>query len=171
MAIILKEFHYSLSLPWIVTGAKHSKSFAFTESCKYDLKTEDQLDWNKLYGFTLGLIGPKDQRNPVHYNSVRFGWRYNVELDVFEISAYCYSQGVRKEPILVGSFPVGKKIELDFIPVYGARKISMYLNSKLVYTYKVPDEIQFDKLSKGWVLHPYFGGNRTAPRTMCIKRK
>jgi len=45
----------------------------FTESCRYDLKTADQLDVNKLCG--IGYL-------PGHHKeSARFGWRYNKEMD------------------------------------------------------------------------------------------
>lgn len=64
------------------------KTFKFTESCRYNLYTEDQLDWNKLFGVSFGLFG-------IHKNSARFVWRYNLTTEKIEIGAYWYLDGYR----------------------------------------------------------------------------
>jgi hypothetical protein len=59
----------------------------FTESCRYDLQTDDQLDVNKLIG--IGYL-------PGHHkHSARFGWRYWTDRGEIELSAYCYLNGRR----------------------------------------------------------------------------
>jgi hypothetical protein len=45
-------------------------------------------------GFSIGLL-PKDGKKPMHYNSVRFGWRYNPSTDKIEVAPYWYVKGVR----------------------------------------------------------------------------
>src|SRR3954462_10892015 len=85
------------------------KSFAwkviFTNSCRYDLRSDDQLDTNKLCGIGY-LFGGH------HVDSARFGWRYNKETDLVELIAYCY---VNKERIIkpIAACEIGKEYKLS----------------------------------------------------------
>jgi hypothetical protein len=70
----------------------NKKSFTwnvqFTDSCRYDLKSNDQYDMNKLCG--VGFIPGFH-----HKDSARFGWRYSDKKGMIELSAYCYVDGNR----------------------------------------------------------------------------
>lgn len=170
MYTILKGFHRCLALPWVVRGCKLQKTLRFSESCKYDLGTEDQYDWNKLVGFTFGLIGPKGRRNPVHWNSVRVGWRYDLQSKMFEISAYCYSDGARLDAPVIGKFPANQSFSVELIPDEIAHLVHFRINGKIVYSYEVPDSARMNERAWGWKLRPFFGGNRKAPHKIVIRQ-
>lgn len=77
--------------PWRFNFWWRKNSFSwvvkFTDSCRYDLGSEDQFDINKLIG--IGYL-------PGHHkDSARFGWRYWTERKEIELSAYCYVNGRR----------------------------------------------------------------------------
>lgn len=100
--------HYSR--PFRLGLYYNKKSFSwkvrFTDSCRYDLKSDDQFDTNKLcgVGYLLGwhhmkADGGKWMLGPIpwihHNDSARFGWRYWPKLDRIELMAYCYVNGYR----------------------------------------------------------------------------
>lgn len=135
------------------------RSFTFTESCRYEFKNEDQLDWNKLFGWSFGLLG-------IHKNSVRFVWRYNLTTCKIDIGAYWYIDGYRNYYTLY-SLEIGKtyrfKLTLlrdsviftvlyDYIPV---SKYQLYLTDEVLDKQKYQCGI-------------YFGGNRRAPHKIEI---
>lgn len=166
---ILKGFHYCLAFPWVIKGGNLRKKLRFTESCKYDLGTEDQFDWNKLIGFSLGLIGPKGHLNPVHWNSVRLGWRYNVKEKKFEISAYCYSEGTRLDTPVLAKVEANQIFAVEILSDDIARLIHLKIDGKILYSYEVPSNAKMGSSAWGWRLKPYFGGNRTSPHKMVVR--
>jgi hypothetical protein len=130
----------------------------FTESCRYDLGDDDQLDTNKLFG--VGYL-------PHHHtDSARYGWRYNKESGQIELLLYCYVNKLRSI-ILLASCEIGKEYIL-FLTV-----------NKDNYNFKVIDEngqriggyalafYHHKKFQYG--LWPYFGGNKVAPHEMKIE--
>ena len=128
----------------------------FSDSCVYELNKEDQLDINKLFGFSMGLFH--------HKNSVRFGWNY---LDgKIILHAYCYEEGKRNS-----SFITRIPLDQDF-------KLSIFVEES-VYTFVV-ENLKTNHKSKvkmyrkqkflfGYNLWPYFGGNNPAPHDMSIE--
>lgn len=75
-------------------------TFSFTESCKYNSGNQ-QSDLHKLFGIGIfHLFGSfKTTKNKkwweLHkWHSARLGWRYNPIEDVFEITDYCYINGI-----------------------------------------------------------------------------
>jgi hypothetical protein len=153
VATILKGFHYSFGItPKIYTiPTTISKQIIFTDSCRYNLNSDDQLDINKLFG--IGYFPSH------HHNSVRFGWRYDLKQDKIEVLAYWYENKVRKNmPLFFAN--IGKKYEYNI----HALKYSHTLSVKNVVGYSVfvPSK------RYGFSLNPYFGGNRRAPHTMKI---
>lgn len=75
-------------------------TFSFTESCKYN-SGDQQSDLHKLFGIGIfHLFGSfKTTKNKkwweLHkWHSARIGWRYNPIEDVFEITDYCYINGI-----------------------------------------------------------------------------
>lgn len=137
----------------------YQKSFKFTESCRYNLYTEDQMDWNKLYGVSFGIFG-------IHKNSVRFVWRYNLTKQDIEIGAYWYIDGYRNYYKLCNieiNDTVNFKLTFlhdsivftvldDLIPI---GKYILYMDENILRKQKYECGI-------------YFGGNRRAPQKIKI---
>lgn len=122
----------------------------FDRSCLYDLKTLDQADINKLYGFSSLFI---------HKNSVRFGWR--AEEGKIRIFAYWYRNKVR------GWADLGT-VDVDDWNDYSIEELPTKW-----WLFKVNDT-EFRIPPINWCTKyafksfPYFGGNRAAPHSMDI---
>lgn len=131
----------------------------FTESCRYDLGTADQLDTNKLIG--IGYL-------PGHHkNSARFGWRYDTQRKQIEIMAYCYVSGRRIIQSLCFC-EIGKEYDLYLkvlsscyylgvhnagcVPALGSTYIDHYHDKNFKYR-----------------LGLFFGGNRPAPHDIEVE--
>lgn len=138
------------------------KSFAwvvkFDESCRYDLKSEDQFDVNKLCG--IGYL-------PGHHkDSARFGWRYWTDRKEIELSAYCYVSG-RRVIQHVGFCEIDKLYRIELI----ASSWAYYFS--LTNTDQTPiGEAEVNHTHKRqfqYRLGIFFGGNRTAPHDIKIQ--
>lgn len=139
-------------------GKKYiAKDVIFKDTCLYNFGTVDQFDVNKLFGLSLGLH---------HKNSARFGWRPSDTLKGgIEISAYTYLNGERFYMPLA-SIKTNEQycMELTVAPGFYKFKITNSSNV-IICDQKIsrPEAIRW-----GYLLFPYFGGNRTAPRTLSI---
>jgi hypothetical protein len=149
--------HYCTPFPIPALGDwKVEQYISFDDSCKYDLKTKDQADINKLCGLSYGYH---------HYNSDRIGWRYLVNEDVFELLTYSYINGVRIPSVSLGKVKANEifRVEISTKTKNGKRFVVFELNDVCVSKeYKV---------SKVWIKYTlglYFGGNRTAPHDMKV---
>ena len=102
MTLTIKQGnHYCTPFPIPSLGRLEMEQYiSFDESCKYDLKSKDQADINKLYGLSYGNH---------YYNSDRIGWRYLVDEDVFELLTYSYVNGVRIPYISLGKVKSNEK--------------------------------------------------------------
>lgn len=126
----------------------------FTESCKYKIDKEDQDDINKLFG--IGFY-------PYHrHNSVRFGWNY-VAGEFMRIWAYWYLDGQRFMRYM-GDVPIGKTYTYIITPRANSHNLHV-MGRGLSMTVPVP----CNRFS--YLLGPYFGGNRFAPKDMEILMK
>ena len=162
--IHLKEYrigsgsHGRLHLPCFTTSNSISFEVAFTESCKYDLFDNDQLDINKLFGLS-------DCWSYHHRHSARIGWRWSEDIDRFEVFAYWYNHKIWH----------GFQFELiaELLP-YENQKFKIVLDSYKYRFYVGDTDILNVPRSKGckhglkYMLFPYFGGNETAPHDMTI---
>jgi hypothetical protein len=162
---IPKNWHNSIRLPSLKRGHSLSKKVILDNTCKYKFDTVDDLDWNKLIGYTFNFSG-------VHRNSLRIGWRYNSLKDIFELSVYYYLNGV-KYFNMNPQFEVGsdKMFHVKFVPNYTERYIDVLIDNKTIYNLPIPENIKFSKKSWGWKLFPYFGGNRKSPHLMRVEIK
>jgi hypothetical protein len=148
---IKKGRHYAFPLSFsLKLGTKYiKKTVIFSDSCLYDLKSTDQLDWNKLFG--IGYF-------PSHHrNSIRFVWR--AVGDKIEIAAYMYHNKILK---IIYMYKVTPGLPYDFsirinqkgyILSVGSKTIAVSANNKKFF---------------GYYLRPYFGGNQKAPHDMDI---
>lgn len=171
---IYKHTHHALALPSLICPYDGVRfNISFNNTARYETKeVENQSDWNKLFGFTIGMF-PSFKggfKPPVHWNSVRFGWRYNPLHDTIEVCPYIYKDGV--------VFYYGKEmylpiVELDFGKVY---KFSLVMNLRGIVHFDIDLGrenllnywMQYEKSDLGWMSWPYFGGDETAPHTIDI---
>lgn len=160
---ISKGNHYAdgihLGLHFGATSVK--KTVWFDSSCYYNLGGPDQLDINKLYGFSEGFH---------HCNSARFGWRCDVDAGMIQLHGYVYRDGKR-----VNEWDTNTLIQT----VKFERMIETQIEIKHdYYLFKVKDG-NFSTVKAiargrhcfpvGYELFPYFGGNMCAPHDMSIE--
>lgn len=167
--IIKRNTHAPFRLPRILIKPEALRyEVEFTESCRYRFGTDDDADVNKLFGIAFITWGSfwfviknlfKGRLKALHhYNSIRWGWRYDALSGRIELIKYVYINGDRFM-IYSASLNIGKSADLDIIK-YNEYKwdiFSSYIN-----------------MPNTWLcyeLNPYFGGNRTAPHDMEIKMK
>lgn len=150
-----RPFYWLRWWPLVKTPVALTRAITFDSSNKYMLPVDDQADVNKLFGVAFGRV---------HMNSARFGWRYVPETNMFHLYGYYYRNGVRDFQFICECNPY-RKYNLTL-------KVSPYTLSFEVYNpggYRrllVVD--RYDNKKWGWLLGPFFGGNRPAPHTMKI---
>jgi hypothetical protein len=93
-----------------------------------------------------------------HYNSVRFGWNYDLENKNMRIFAYWYEKGKRMSKY-IKSVEIGEPNDFSIVM---SEQNHVLIASKALYFVDVPSK------PLGYLLHPYFGGNQTAPHDMEI---
>ena len=141
----------------LVFSKSVSKQICFDYSCKYDLKTSDQMDLNKLFG-----VGYWPHH---HKESARFCWRWNTDTEAMEIWAYVYSRGERMSQFVC---------QVKMGAFYNYR---LYVEKGL-YVFVVTDNkgfrcsksvtVQKHMIMVGYKLGAYFGGNSPATHDMII---
>lgn len=156
---IKKGSHYSNQFKpkfYCSTPTRITKTFIFTESCRYDLGNIDQLDINKLFGIGLGLRH--------HNNSIRLGWNYDEIQKKIAIYSYDYNYGDRYSRLLT-LVPIGEKVKLEIRMNWKQNFYRVFENDKEIGSvqYEFPN-----KLCLKTKLGVYFGGNQKAPHTMEI---
>lgn len=140
---------------------EYSYMYYFDPTCVYSLNTVDQLDWNKLGGFSFHPFTN-------HENSFMVGWRY---LDGhFQLAPYQHLNGKRilHDPGIeeINPFDLFKVfIVIDY------NKNTVYLTMTTEYeTYY--GEFVYDNMNERTrEIFPWFGGNNSATHPMCIFRK
>lgn len=145
---------------------------AFFPSCRYDLKSEDQEDINKLCGWAfvpwwklLFIVAPLKLlgllSNQHHKHSARFGWNYNKTTDLIQIYAYCY---INKQPVrrLLYECKISKTYQLELT----ITKWSYHFYIRPADEMGKSHDMQIDHNHRLFFYYPlgfYFGGNRKAP--------
>lgn len=135
------------------------KAVVFDESCRYSLPQGDQSDWNKLFGFSLGLGG-------IHKDSFRFVWRYDPKTDKIEIGYYGYMNGAVKYDTFT-SVDFGKEIKLLVAVESHGNYVSASYSDRHG-NFKTQDFYMVRNPFFAWGCGLYFGGNRTAPHKMTV---
>jgi hypothetical protein len=166
---IKKGRHYPflvfLSFNPIYIGKEYERvfirSFMFTDSCFYDFKDVDQLDTNKLFGFSIGHHH-KD-------NSFRFGWRPNIDKGVIEIMIYEYVNGIRQEPRQICEVEPNLwfHYKIEYMP-FGCVYYTVFHKQFICSNYS---NVMIKKNGFGYKLGAYFGGNKKAPHDIIIYKK
>ena len=136
--------HYSFHLPKLYVGKKDFKiTCQFTESCRYDLGTIDQLDINKLAGISFGYH---------EINSIRIGWNYNWKNNKIDLYWYIYEDGFRRYG-KIDSCEIGEVKEIELLLLKDSKEFYIKTNNaNLTVNYRYPE------LLIGYYLFPYFGG-------------
>lgn len=128
----------------------------FPHSCIYELNKEDQMDINKLFGFSIGLWH--------HQNSVRFGWNY---LDgKIILHAYWYEDGKRNNSFIT-RVPLDQEFKLS---IFIEEKNYTFIVENLKNNHKSKVKVyRKENFLFGYSLWPYFGGNNPAPHDISIE--
>jgi hypothetical protein len=146
---------------------------SFTDSCRYRFGNDDDNDINKLFGvafitwgsfwFVIKNLFKGKLKALHHYNSIRYGWRYDALSNRFEVWRYIYFNGDRFMWYVDG-LNVGESVMLYMMPID--------LNDKqCTYSLGGIYKIWMPAHSLKYKLLPYFGGNRKAPHDMIINLK
>lgn len=129
----------------------------FSESCLYDLHSNDNNDINKIFGLSQGYH---------HHNSARFGWRCLDNKNI-QIITYCYVNKVRLPEIILATVKPGE----TFRATLKILSDVYYFKIETLNTFKVSQVSRAKTTIFGYRLYPYFGGNMPAPHSMEIKLK
>ena len=144
---------------WVGRTTVMKRLFMFDESCLYDLHNDDQLDINKLFGFTIGYH---------HYTSFRFGWRPNLITKKIEIFSYEYYDGVRQKPIHICDVSLNRWVTFQL--TYSSDGSTTYdVFDKKGYL-QINNVVIKKKTGLGYTLGLYFGGNQKAPQNIIIDK-
>jgi len=114
----------------------------------------NQLDINKLYGFSEGINN--------QYNSARIGWRWSD--GALRLFGYVYKLGVRYSQEIT-SVPFNTDITCS-IKLSG----SNYIITAKGISITMPRGLSTSSAS-GYQQYPYFGGDEVAPHNIYIKIK
>ena len=169
---ILKGFHRPMQLipacfkpfGFFITDKTYSlkRRVKFHDNCAYDLKDNDQDDWNKLFGVAFGVKG-------IHQNSIRFGWRWNIQKQRIELCTLEYRNGiVTRERMFGGDMPLGDTVNLEI-------KFKMNGYGNILYEFVVNDKTYSESYVDNcdavsfWGCGFFFGGNRRAPHKMTVE--
>jgi len=135
----------------------------FRDSCKYDLGSSDQADWNKLPGLSWNLFTNHD-------DAAMLGWRWNKNLLVFEVGPYLHVDGKRrfqKNPEL--HFESGEdfwySIEADY--TRNEVRIRVFFADGATHEYTTSTYADLSRTTRQ--IHAWFGGNRPAPHDMFLQ--
>lgn len=135
----------------------------FYENCAYNIG-EKQSDWNKVFGFCLGISG-------IHENSVRFGWRYNIQKNCIELGRLIYNNCTPEREYLEGcdvQFGEEVKLELQFEWQGDFLDIKFLVNDNVVYCTHIIECVS-SLFYFGCSL--YFGGKTKAPHKMKVRMR
>lgn len=136
---------------------KESYEVIFDESCRYDFKNINNLDWNKGSGWSYGLH---------HKNSIRWSWRYNKEEDNIQVSLYNYIDGILQVREDCIKLELGKKYYIDLINSETLQQSFLIVTS----LDKPKMLLRGDYISPKWGynLGLYFGGQETPEKDIRI---
>lgn len=129
----------------------------FTLSCAYDLPGHDQADTNKLMGLSFGLHSCW---------SARWGWKSRGEdSDTIMLLPYMRERGEIVRPRGRLDVPMGEDVR---IAIEREGRVITFRAEYPGADIAIIHEMSGDPPHCGYRLHPYFGGNRTAPHDIHI---
>lgn len=166
---ILKGFHFSFSNILqrfrLHYGIKPvTIQFSFDQSCWYPYKDQEDMDINKLVGFSFGNH---------HDNSVRIGWKPCFDQKgKIELYFYTYNNGKRFftlfSTVNCNYAPEGVtndyQVKISFMNEINYLNFELFKNGQAAHKSSIPFTVPDHKL--GYWLWFYFGGTKTAPQKM-----
>jgi len=152
----------------------------FTPSMQYELDGGDQCDWNKLHGVSWNWLNNHD-------NSFMVAWRWNPA-GFWQVGAYYHDEGDTHWASAECSEPTAQETDpaIPVAAIYpgpdGSAQFETHMNFQpngfAALTIITATETLFFEHFFGVEadntyreIGPWFGGNRTAPHDMCLKRK
>lgn len=152
---IYKGTHFAIPNSFGFFIKEVSGTGTFTADTVYDLKDEDQFDWNKFTGIAFTPLEPDR-------DSVMVGWRYNLVTEEFEIAPFYNVDKIRilPEQAEVISVPADQTFQFD-VDYSG---VTLTYADTSVYKPFPPGltaNVWTAARVSGW-----FGGNEVAPRTV-----
>lgn len=132
----------------------------FDKNCIYDLKSNDNFDINKLFGFSTTIHQ--------HIQSARIGWRC-IDNKNIELLLYVYNESNRileKTNHILGTVKPDEKFYCSIIKQNKTFVFKFFKGNKTVKSVEIPRSKTYFPLK--YILYPYFGGNRKAPHDMDI---
>lgn len=164
--VIHKGLHSSLSNFWLrffprIGHKPVTYRFMFLKDDWYPFKDPDDLDINKLAGFSYGWH---------HKNSVRIGWTpmFSVE-GMFTLYFYIYNNGERITKTFA-NISSGTEYELE-ISLHNNKVVFDMKQEKSLQSVKADENFTLPKTKIGYFLWFYFGGNKRAPKKMTVYLK
>lgn len=149
--VIPKNLHNSIPPLFRTTSEKNFFwSYEFTLDSTYDLKSEDQNDWNKLIGLKADYFRPMN-------NSIMVGFRYNVEEKMYELNFYRHVDGKREMTDAVLKVPPNEKFRVSFLRLRGILTLTLTFQEKVVTaSFAFPHK-------RVYLINTWFGGNNASP--------
>ena len=153
---IKKGNHYSELLPKFHWGKTFvAYQFVMYENCYWGYpRNNDDHDLNKLCGISFGYH---------FHNSIRIGWVSNfTQPDKIDIYSYYYNNKKREMQYLT-TIGTGIFYHASIQLLNGTTASIIFDGIEYSFPYNKP------KAKWGYYLHPYFGGDNTAPQDLTIK--
>ena len=158
---IYKGTHFAIPNSFGLFIRQAAGTGTFTPDSVYDLKDDDQRDWNKFSGIAFTPLEPDR-------DAAMVGWRYNLTSQEFEIAPF---YNVNKARILPNENPLSPGYEVISVP---AGETFQFLVDYTGITLTYGDTTVFKPYPIGltpnvWTaarVSGWFGGNEVAPRTV-----
>ena len=161
---IKKGSHYSnrwlhKALNFLSISDRLEMRVTITDSMLYGDHTDDKYDVNKLFGFSRGNHKK---------NSYRVGW--NCVDGNISLYAYCHIEGVMKFAKLCDNVRVNDvyDIVINLYPSYVHFNATQVIGDIILFKAHMSVAKPQNKWSIGYNLFPYFGGDKTAPKDVCV---
>ncbi len=151
-----RPFHWLCWWPLLINPTSISRRVRFTDASRYLLDNGDQEDRIKLYGISFSW-------SP-HRNSARFTCWYDSLNDLWTITAYCYLNGER---IMEDLCSIPPNVDFDLHLLISTEDYIFRVQQVYDATVKRTTHISKGHRRRNcYLLGPFFGGNRPAPRTL-----
>ena len=152
---IFKGVHFVVPNRWGLWLTKVSGDATFTADSVYDLKDEDQYDWNKLAGITYTPWRPER-------NAAMVVWRYNLQKDVYEVGPFFDDNFAYVFPSEDQIITVPKDQTFDYSVDY--QGITVSYGDRTVFK-PYPEDLKPNFWTSARVTG-WFGGSEVSPRTL-----
>lgn len=177
---IKKGEHSSFHLPGFSKASPASRTIIvnFSPSAWYEPSLDPERDWNKVWGWSVGILPKKLPNLPWykpsswipahHWNSIRLVNRPGGTKDdpTMELALYCYKDGVRVIEPLSRTFQCGEDISTSlYTNQRGVWELEAGYHKEDREAVSIPG--QFPE-SWGYGLYPFCGGSYPAWETYSI---